>query len=110
MSEPRILTTGLLDHAERIRRTVFRLVSIFLLSSLAAYPFAEQLLRFVKQPIGTSLVIYAPLEGFLGYIKVSLATGFLLTAPFVLYEVKRLLQKVGRLSSRAALGGMFATA
>jgi sec-independent protein translocase protein TatC len=110
MAEPRILTTGFLDHAERIRRTVFRLVAILLLGSLAAYPFAGHLLRFVKQPIGTNLVIYAPLEGFLGYIKVSLAAGFLLTAPFVLYEVKRLLQNVCRLPARAALAGTLAAA
>lgn len=110
MAEPRILTTGLLDHAERMRRTVFRLVAIFLLASLAAYPFAEHLLRFVKQPVGTSLVIYAPLEGFLGHIKVSLAAGFLLTAPFVLYALKRLLQRVCGLPARTAFAGTVATA
>ncbi len=108
-TEPHILTTGLLGQVENVRRTVFRLVIWFVLGSLAAYPFAEFLLHFVKQPLGSRLVIYAPLEGFLGHIKVSLATGFLLTSPLILYEVKRFLRSVCRLHQRAALLGTFAT-
>jgi len=109
-TEPTILTTGLLAHVENLRRTLFRLVMVFLLTSLAAYPFAQHLLHFVKQPLGATLVMYAPLEGFLGYIKVSFATGFLLTAPLLLYEVKRFLQYVCRLRPRLALLGTAATA
>jgi sec-independent protein translocase protein TatC len=108
-TEPSILTTGLLSRVEHVRRTFFRLVIVLILASLAAYPFAEYLLHFIKQPLGAKLIIYAPLEGFLGYIKVSVATGFLLTSPLLLYEVKRFLQYVCRLRSRAALGGTMAT-
>ena len=103
--EPSLLTTGLIGQVETVRRTIFRLVISFVGGSVLAYPFAEYLLRAVKQPLGASLVMYAPLEGFLGYIKVSLAAGFLLSAPLLLYELKRLLQTVCRLSPRAALSG-----
>jgi sec-independent protein translocase protein TatC len=109
-TEPTILTTGLLSHVENLRRILFRLVMVFLLTSLAAYPFAQHLLHFVKQPLAATLVMYAPLEGFLGYVKVSLATGFVLTAPLLLYEVKRFLQVVCRLRPRQALLGTVATA
>lgn len=109
-TEPSLLTTGLLGHVENVRRTLYRLVIVLLLATLAAYPFAEYILRFVKQPLGTSLIIYAPLEGFLGYIKVSLAAGFLLTSPLLLYEVKRFLQYVCRLRPKLARAGTVATA
>jgi sec-independent protein translocase protein TatC len=108
-TEPSILTTGLLSHVENVRRTIFRLVLVLILASLAAYPFAEYLLHFVKQPLGAKLVIYAPLEGFLGYIKVSIAAGFLLTSPLLLYEVRRFLQYVCGMRPAAALGGTVAT-
>ncbi len=109
-TEPSLLTTGLFAHVETVRRTVFRLVIVLILTALAAYPFAEHILHFVKQPLGASLIIYAPLEGFLGHIKVSLAVGFLLTAPLALYELKRFLQTVCRLSRRSALTATGATA
>jgi sec-independent protein translocase protein TatC len=109
-TEPNFLTTGLLAHVETVRRTVFRLVIVLVLATLAAYPFAEHLLHFAKQPLGSSLVIYAPLEGFLGYIKVSIAAGVLLTSPLFLYEVKRFLQTVCRLRPRSALAATGATA
>ena len=102
-AEPNILTEGLFAQVETVRRTVFRLVIVLVLGTLAAYPFAGYLLQFVKQPLGAKLVIYAPLEGFLGYLKVAVAAGVLLTAPLFLYEVKRLLQTVCRLPRRTAL-------
>lgn len=108
-TEPSLLTTGLLAQVENTRRTIFRLVFVLILASLAAYPFAEHLLHFVKQPLGATLTIYAPLEGFLGYIKVSFAAGFLITSPLLLYEVKCFLQYVCRMRPQAALGATVAT-
>ncbi|GIX49631.1 MAG: hypothetical protein KatS3mg131_3842 [Candidatus Tectimicrobiota bacterium] len=103
--EPSLLTTGLLGHVERLRRTLGRLVLVLLGSTLLAYPFAPRLLHLLKQPLGATLVMYAPLEGFLAYITVSLAAGFLLTSPLLLYEVHRFLRGVCGLPPRAALGG-----
>jgi sec-independent protein translocase protein TatC len=107
-TEPRILTSGLLAQAENVRRMVFRLVFVLLGATLVAYPFAKYLLHFLQQPLGAKLVIYAPLEGFLGYVKVSIAAGFLLTSPLLLYEVKRFLQHVCRMSRPVALAGTVA--
>lgn len=101
-TEPSILTTGLLAHAETVRRTVFRLATILLLATVAAYPFAEYLLHIVARPIGTTLTMYAPLEGFLGYIKVSFAAGFLVVSPLLLYEIKRFLQRVCGMKAKIA--------
>jgi sec-independent protein translocase protein TatC len=109
MTEPSLLTTGLLSRVEAVRRTIFRLFIVLVLATLAAYPFAAYLLHIVKLPLGVSLIIYAPLEGFLGYIKVSIAAGFLITSPLLLYEVKRFLQVVCRMPPRAALGSTVAT-
>lgn len=104
-TEPSILTTGLFGKLENIRRRVFCLVITTLVMTLAAYPFAEHLLRFIKQPLGAPLVIYAPLEGFLGHLKVALATGLILTSPLLLYELKRFLQTVCRFPAHLALIG-----
>ena len=109
-AEPNILTDGLFAHIETVRRTVFRLAIVLVLGTLAAYPFAEHLLHWVKQPLGAKLVIYAPLEGFLGHIKVSIATGVLLISPLLLYDIKRLLQTVCRLPARTALAATGTTA
>jgi sec-independent protein translocase protein TatC len=109
-TEPSILTTGLFAFVENLRRTLIRIVVVFGVTSLAAYPFAAHLLHFVKRPLGTTLIMYAPLEGFTGYIKVSFATGFVLTSPLLLYEVKRFLQFVCRLRHRLALLGTLASA
>ncbi len=103
-TEPSILTTGLFGHLETIRRRVFRLVITVLVMTLAAYPFADPLLHFIKQPLGAPLlVIYAPLEGFLGHLKVALAAGLILTSPLLLYELKRFLQTVCRFPAHLAL-------
>jgi sec-independent protein translocase protein TatC len=107
-NEPSILTTSLLDRVEHVRRSIFRLGTILLLGTLAAYPFAGRLLHFIKQPLDAKLVIYAPLEGFLVYIKVAIAAGFVLMVPLLLYEVKQLLQYGCRLSRAAAVGGTLA--
>jgi sec-independent protein translocase protein TatC len=109
-TEPSILTSGLFATAEHIRRAVFRVVFVLLGGTLVAYPFAKYLLHFLKQPLGSPLVIYAPLEGLLGYIKVSMAAGFLLTSPLLLYEVNRFLQRVCRMSPSVAIGATIATA
>jgi sec-independent protein translocase protein TatC len=87
---------------------MFRLALVFALGTVLAYPFAPQLLHFLIRPLGVKLVMYAPLEGLLGYVTVSLAASFLVTAPLLLYEVKRLLQVIGRLTPRAALGSTLA--
>ncbi len=105
IDEPSILTTGLFGQMEAIRRRVFRLVITLLATTVLAYPFAEHLLHFIKQPLGAPLIIYAPLEGFLGHLKVSLAAGIILTAPLMLYELKRFLQVVCRFPARQALIG-----
>ncbi|MCZ6875627.1 MAG: twin-arginine translocase subunit TatC [bacterium] len=107
--EPTILTTGLIDRVEQVRRTIFRLALVLLGTTLLAYPFAKHLLHIVQLPLNATLVIYAPLEGFLGHIKVSIATGVIITSPVILYEVKRFLQTVCRMSHKAAVGGTWAT-
>jgi sec-independent protein translocase protein TatC len=107
-NEPRILTTGLLGRVEDVRHGIFRLGFVFLLGAIVAYPFAGRLLHLLKQPLQGQLVMYAPLEGFMGYVKVALAAGFLLTAPLMLYEVKRLLQNLCQLPRSVAIGGTVA--
>lgn len=107
-TEPRILTTVLIEHVETIRWSIFRLGIVLVLGTVVAYPFAGHLLHFLKQPLAAKLVIYAPLEGFLGYMKVAVAAGFALMTPFALYEVKRLLQHVVHLPPAVALGGTVA--
>ena len=107
--EPTILTTGLIDRVEQVRRTIFRLALVLLGATLLAYPFAKQLLHIVQLPLHAKLIIYAPLEGFLGHIKVSIATGVIITSPLMLYEVKRFLQTVCRMPRKTAVRATVAT-
>jgi sec-independent protein translocase protein TatC len=107
--EPTILTTGLFDRVNVVRRTVYRLALVLLGATLLAYPFAAQLLHIVQLPLHAPLIIYAPLEGFLGYIKVSVATGVLLTSPLIFYEIKRFLETVCRMPHKMAVGGTVAS-
>ena len=60
-TEPSILTTGLFAFVENLRRTLFRVVVVFGVTSLLAYPFAAHLLHFIKQPLGAALIMYSPL-------------------------------------------------
>lgn len=90
-----ILDTGLLARMQHLRSTLFRIVIVFLGTSLLAYPFASQLLGLLARPLGMKLVMYAPMEGFLGHITVALATGFCLSAPYFLYTLGRMLRAMG---------------
>jgi sec-independent protein translocase protein TatC len=107
-SEPHVLTSGLFERLQRIRTAVLRLGLLWLGSSLLAFPFASHLLHFLVRPLGTKLVIYAPMEGLLGHVAVSCAAGFVLTAPFLLYTVNRMLRALG-LAPTTALYGTVAT-
>ena len=100
-AQPGILDTGLLARMQQLRSTLFRVVIVFLGTSLLAYPFASQLLGLLARPLGMKLVMYAPLEGFLGHITVALAAGFCLSAPYFLYVLGRMLRALG-LSARMA--------
>lgn len=112
-TEPQLLTANFFSHSERVRWAVLRLVLVFVGSSLLACPFAPQLMQVLAQPLGKQLVMYAPMEGLLGYVTIALTTGGIITGPFVLYELYRLLRVVGAFSHLAALasvlsaGGLF---
>ena len=111
-AQPGILDTGLLARMQQVRSTLFRLVIVFLGTSLLAYPFASHLLGLLARPLGMKLVMYAPMEGFLGHITVALATGFCLSAPFFLYTLGRMLRTIGlspRMTRRCtvAAGALF---
>ena len=49
--EPTILTSGLFDRVDVVRRTVYRLALALLGATLLAYPFAAQLLHIVQLPL-----------------------------------------------------------
>ncbi len=97
---------------QQVRSTLFRLVMVFLGTSLLAYPFASYLLGMLARPLGMKLVMYAPMEGFLGHITVALAAGFCLSAPYFLYTLGRMLRAMGLSAtmtrrSTVAAGGLF---
>lgn len=112
-TEPRLLTTGHLQALESLRRTVLRLLILFAVTTVAAYPLAPHLLHLLVRPLGKSLVMYEPLEGFRSHVTISMTASLGLLGPFLLYELYRLLsrvcgvpQRVARWSTVAA-GGLF---
>lgn len=112
-TEPRLITTDRLQALESLRRAVLRLLILFAIATAAAYPLAPHLMHFLVRPLGMTLIMYEPLEGFRGYVTVSMTTSMCLLAPFLLYDLHRLLHRVCGLPRRVALwsttaaGGLF---
>jgi sec-independent protein translocase protein TatC len=85
---------GFLEHLDELRTRIIRAAIGVAIGMAVAFAFYQRLADFVLQPIlaslpaGSSLVFIKPGEGFSFYLNVSLIGG-LLSAPFVMYQVRR---------------------
>ena len=80
----------LVGHLDELRRRVIIAALAFLVSSVAAFYFAPQILHFLKTPAGIELgklKFLKPTEGFTTYMNISMAAGLILASPVILYEI-----------------------
>ncbi|MCJ7549571.1 MAG: twin-arginine translocase subunit TatC [Anaerolineae bacterium] len=83
-----ISSMGLFEHLVEMRRRVFRAVVSWILATVVAMAFSEQLIAWLVMPLkGGSLIVLSPTEAPIIYFKVALAAGFGVALPMILYQL-----------------------
>ena len=79
----------LLQHLEELRRRVFTAFGALVLTTLASFAFADQLVEFFAQPLGgkSALVSIEVTENMAIFMRVALLSGFVLGMPVVAYQI-----------------------
>lgn len=76
------------EHLEELRRRLMWTAGAFLIASIAASVFANQLLEFLRGPAGEiELIFIRPPEMFLAYFNIIVTFGILVTAPMALFQI-----------------------
>jgi sec-independent protein translocase protein TatC len=91
-SEPAQKRLLFLDHLEELRIRIIRSLIVVIIAAFAAFPFADEFLRFLMVPLKrtgdyTSLVFLAPGEAFVSFFILTLWGALVLASPFLLYEI-----------------------
>ena len=85
--------TPFTSHLEELRKRLVISGSAWLIAFLGAYIFAEQLFRFISEPVraalpeGSSLVFIHATEPFFTYLKVSALAGLLIALPIIFWQL-----------------------
>ncbi len=72
---------------EALRATLVRSGMLVAVCSLAAWPMAEGIVRYLARGISAQLVAFGLPEAFFAFMALSLATGLFAAAPYLLYTV-----------------------
>jgi len=76
------------EHLEELRRRLMWTAGAFLIATIVASIFADQLLEILRGPAGDiELIFIRPPEMFLGYFNIVVTFGILVTAPMALYQI-----------------------
>jgi sec-independent protein translocase protein TatC len=76
------------EHLEELRRRLMWTAGVFLVATIVASIFADQLLEILRGPAGDiELIFIRPPEMFLGYFNIVVTFGILITAPMALYQI-----------------------
>ncbi len=81
------------SHLEELRKRLMISGAAWLVAFLASYAFAEQLFRFIAEPVraalpeGSSLVFISATEPFFTYLKVAALAGLLVALPVILWQI-----------------------
>ncbi len=91
-------TAPLIEHLTELRSRIMKSVAAFLVGMLILFPFAEQILSFLAQPMADILraqgenpqLFYdAPQDAFFAYVKIAVLFGFALSSPYIGYQMWR---------------------
>ena len=79
---------GLFEHLTEMRQRLFRAVIAWILATVVASMFADQLVAWLVTPLqGSSLIVLSPTEAPIIYFKVALAAGFGASLPYSLFQI-----------------------
>lgn len=102
------LRQPLLEHLEEIRKRVFVVLIVFVISSMVGFYYCESLLQWLKIPGGSelgALSVFSPTSAILTFLKMSFFFGLILSLPVLLYEIWMFIQPA--LEESFAYWGMF---
>lgn len=98
------LQPTLLDHIHEVRRRLFWVVGFVILASAAAFPFQQQLLGILTEPLGDERLYYlTPVGGFAFIIKLSTYVGIILAIPLLMYHLYRFLEPLMQTIKRSVI-------
>lgn len=91
MTEAEASQMGFLDHLEELRKTLFWVGGIVLVSTVATWFFSDQIIDLLLRPAREAgqetLYFSAPMEAFMLKLKASLVVGVLIGFPLILQRV-----------------------
>ena len=91
-------TAPLIEHLTELRTRIIRSVIAFLVGMIICFPFAEQILSILAEPMAdimrargedAQLFFDAPQDAFFAYIKIAVLFGFALMSPYIGYQMWR---------------------
>lgn len=91
-SEVEDSTAPLIEHLTELRTRIIRSVIAFLVGMIICFPFAEQILSILAEPMADimrsrgedpQLFFDAPQDAFFAYVKIAVLFGFALTSPYI---------------------------
>lgn len=98
------------DHLDEIRSRILISLITFVILTVAAFVFSDELLFVINKPFidtGLKLNVFKLAEGFMMRLKVSAIAAFIVTLPFIVFQVWRFIlpaiTKKDRMFSRVAL-------
>lgn len=84
-----------LDHIHELRRRLFWVVAVILVTSTAAYPFLDSIISVLTAPLGPQRLYYlTPIGGLSFSIKICLYIGVIAAVPFLMYHIYRYLEPI----------------
>ena len=91
-------TAPLIEHLAELRTRLIRSVLAFVVAMLLVFPFADQILNFIAEPIADTLrrfgqdptlIFTAPQEKFFVLVRISVIGGFAISFPVIAYQLWR---------------------
>lgn len=85
-------TAPLIEHLTELRTRIIRSVMAFLVGMIIVFPFAEQILSILAEPMAdimrargedAQLFFDAPQDAFFAYVKIAVLFGFALSSPYI---------------------------
>lgn len=87
MGEP--VRTPLQRHIVSLKRRLYWCGFTFLVACVITFPYANEMIGWLKKPYPDDLIFYAPTEAIFAAIKVALLGGTVLSMPVILYHIGR---------------------
>jgi sec-independent protein translocase protein TatC len=70
-----------LEHLEELRKSLLRMLIVVALGTAVCFYFSRDLLAFIIQPAGITLIYITPFEAFFAQFRIALALGLYVTLP-----------------------------